>query len=202
MFTLIEDCKDDGEARTDQDILRVMPGLFSSSPILYIGARAGRPQTEFGEIRGFWMATLLEAAFKQGAEVDVLEIWKPYIEEVEVAFPWLNEVVWADIHDTRTPAAHYEAVIWRHGPEHLRRPKAFTGIRNCERLSKKWVVILCPWGFEPQAMSDGNPHQEHISAWNPKDFLAHGYSVVARAFAEPRGKWKGQLLAWKRVSQS
>jgi len=134
--------------------------------------------------------------------VDVLEIWKPYLEEVEVAFPWLNEVLWGDIHDMKTPAAHYEAVIWRHGPEHLRRPKAFTAIRNCERLSKKWVVILCPWGFEPQAMIDENPHQEHVSAWKPQDFLSRDYNVVARAFTEPRGKWKGQLLAWKRVSQS
>lgn len=202
MFTLIENCKDRHEARTDQDILRMIPDLFQCSPILYVGAWVGSPQPQYAEISGFWMAAPLELASKHGAEVDVLEIWKPYTEKIAVVYPWLNEVLWGDIHDKVKPAAHYEAVIWRHGPEHLHRQRAITSIRNCERLSKKWVVILCPWGFELQRIIDDNPHQEHVSAWEPKDFLSRDYNVLARAFTKPCRKCKGQLLAWKKVSQS
>lgn len=41
------------------------------------------------------------------------------------------------------------------------------------------VVVSAPIGFMVQGAIDGNPHEEHVSAWSPADLDAHGFRVVS-----------------------
>lgn len=184
----------DGEkkARCEDMLDKLIPGLFEYSPQLYVGASSKR----------FWLRDRLEpVATKAGKlQLDVLEIWPPYCEEL-VALSWVRRVILGTITRYRNPGA-YRVVIWWSGPEHVPRHALVQALANVEVSSRKWVLLACPIGKMVQGPVEGNPYQEHLTSLYPETFLALGYNVFAREF-RPRSEThhSGHMIAWKDVSE-
>lgn len=71
----------------------------------------------------------------------------------------------------------FDAVIALDVVEHLQKKDSLTLIKRMENIARKKVIILTPNVFYRQKPIQGNPYQEHLSAWNIKDFVKLGYIV-------------------------
>ena len=114
-----------------------------------------------------------------GKKTDALDIWQPYVD-AHIRIGDYNKCFRADILETVFPVKAYDAVVMFDVMEHLPREKVeaiglFEKMENCAR---KKVIIFAPNGFVENDFVDGDPHQEHISAWEPKDYKAKGYRVL------------------------
>jgi hypothetical protein len=61
--------------------------------------------------------------------------------------------------------------------EHLERSDGERLLLELERVSRRFVVVLTPNGFFPQAALPDQPWFEHKSGWRPRDFARRGYVV-------------------------
>lgn len=71
----------------------------------------------------------------------------------------------------------FDAVIALDVIEHFKKEEGLSLIKQMEKIAKKKVIILTPYGFTKQHPVDGNPFQEHKSGWNIEDFKKRGYKV-------------------------
>lgn len=77
----------------------------------------------------------------------------------------------------------YDLVFSSQVVEHLEKKEALQLMKQCEKLAKKRVVITTTVGFMHflpleavhDHKHDDNPHQEHKSGWEPKEFTKLGY---------------------------
>lgn len=155
-----------------------LPELWEPGTLLYIGASARRFQCG---------PELAEA----GRELTLLEIWPPYVELYQ-EHTAVKHAIQGDVRQVEAgmlPHPHYDVAFWWHGPEHVAEAELPPTLARLEALSDL-VVLSCPWGEQPQGMSDGNPHQAHLTALYPEDLRWLGYRV---ATVGP----SGSLIAWK-----
>jgi hypothetical protein len=90
----------------------------------------------------------------------------------------------------------YQAVVWWHGPEHVKREELAATLARLEAMAD--IVILgCPWGVYPQGDYGGNPHEVHLATLLPEDFETLGYEVTTLG---KRDDPASNLIAWKRSS--
>lgn len=70
-----------------------------------------------------------------------------------------------------------DALMFWHGPEHLLKEDFLNILPD---LEKKYKVLIfgMPLGEEPQGQAYGNPHEEHISAWDTAEWEGMGYTVI------------------------
>jgi len=61
--------------------------------------------------------------------------------------------------------------------EHFPKRQGFELLERCERLSRKYVILVTPNGFLAQGPEHGNPYQRHLSGWFGHDFEGLGYTV-------------------------
>jgi len=61
--------------------------------------------------------------------------------------------------------------------EHLRKDDGLNLIEKMKILGKN-VLVVVPKGFRIQESPDGNPFQEHLSAWSEEDLLKAGFKVT------------------------
>ena len=52
-------------------------------------------------------------------------------------------------------------------------------MQGLEKITKKIVVLGCPWGVYPQHHLHGNPHEEHEASLYPHHFEKMGYDDEA-----------------------
>lgn len=69
----------------------------------------------------------------------------------------------------------YDLVVCAELIEHYTREAGEALLVELERNPR--VLLTTPIGFMPQGAIGGNPHQVHLSGWEPSDFLARGWSV-------------------------
>lgn len=156
--------------------------------VLYVGAHAGR----------FEASKELKLA---GNEITLLEVWEDALEAVKkvgrfegrVTHFVLGDVCKLDKVDL--PYEWFDYSFWLHGPEHVRFTEAIAAMRDLEAVTRKVVVLACPWGRRPHGWKV-NPHNKHLSWWLPVDFARLGYEVACLG---PKEKSGGQLMAWKRM---
>lgn len=97
----------------------------------------------------------------------------------------------------------FNVVIWWHGPEHIHRHEVNPTIASLERITKRLVVLACPWGktHMDRKVDNGKiPGQVHLSQLYPEDFEILGYQTATIGFADGRiadPRHATHLFAWK-----
>lgn len=111
-----------------------------------------------------------------------------YSVGIDVHKPSIEEIKKKKIHDTYKVGdvlkigtyfkpKSFDAVVALDVVEHFKKEEGLSLIRQMEKIAKKKVIILTPYGFTKQHPVDGNPFQEHKSGWNIEDFKKRGYKV-------------------------
>lgn len=72
----------------------------------------------------------------------------------------------------------FDVVIALQLIEHMSKEEALIAIKEMERVAKKKWIITTPRGIYPQEEFDGNPYQEHKSAWDIDEMESLGYRVI------------------------
>lgn len=92
----------------------------------------------------------------------------------------------------------FDAVVALDVIEHFKKKDALKLIDSMDRIAKKKVLIVTPYGFAKQSAYDGNPYQEHKSGWNVSDFKKMGYKIHGmRGFRFIRGGEGGANILYK-----
>jgi ubiquinone/menaquinone biosynthesis C-methylase UbiE len=72
----------------------------------------------------------------------------------------------------------FDAVVALDIIEHLEKKDGLRLLEQMEKIAKKKVIILTPYGFTQQHPYEENPYQIHKSGWYPKEFIKKGYKVL------------------------
>jgi hypothetical protein len=105
----------------------------------------------------------------------------------------------------RFEPASFDSVVAIDVIEHLSRGDGLALLEAMEKIAARRVIVFTPNGFLPQPPDPDNAHQEHISGWEVKDFIARGYRVLGMNGWKPlRGdyaeiRWRPYRL-WHRLS--
>ena len=84
----------------------------------------------------------------------------------------------------------FDAVVALDVVEHFEKKESLNLIKQMEKIAKKKVVILTPYGFMKQDPLDGNPFQKHRSGWTIAEFDKMGYRLRGiRGFRFIRGEY-------------
>lgn len=146
--------------------------------VLYVGANT---------LRAYLTRELREA----GNTLDLLEIWPQNIAHYQDS-GLFGEMMQGDVRDFYTHD-HWDTAVWLHGPEHVEKGEIATALANLESVADN-VVLLTPYGYMKQDTWRGNPHERHVSAWEPSDFEALGYRTSTRG---RKDEAHACVLAWK-----
>lgn len=142
-----------------------VPNLWSAKRVLYIGAnRCANPG-------------LVDELKEAGAEVHLLEAWDENVAYYRERDPdKFASITQGDVRELADEMGTFDAVVWWHGPEHLKAdewPDVLLGLE----IMAPVVIIGCPWGRWEQGEADGNPYEVHQSSIYPDDLTARGYTV-------------------------
>jgi len=108
-----------------------------------------------------------------GKRTDAVDIWELYVKKHNENGDY-HICYWADIRKLDTVKG-YDAVVMLDTLEHL--PFDIGFLSKVEGCARKKVILFTPNGFLKQDAVDGNPYQQHLSAWEPIDYLRRGYTV-------------------------
>ena len=106
-----------------------------------------------------------------------VDAYKPYLQFCErlgfydTCVEWQLERLPIPFRDRQFDVATCIEVI-----EHLPRDRGEGLLDEIARIAK-CVVLTTPACFFTQEQYDANPHQAHLSAWHPRDFVRRGYRV-------------------------
>jgi hypothetical protein len=170
----------------------MIPELWAEpGTVLYIGAFVQR----------FDLGPQLYAV---GHEIIVVEIWQPFIDDIKAhrISKLMAHIVRGDVREIDKavlPHKQFDWTIWNHGPEHVYMHELKPTIKKLEALTKKAVVMGCPWGWYPQDEAYDNPHSIHKSRLYPGDFMSMKYGI---ACIGPKDRQGGHILAWKYIAQT
>jgi len=71
----------------------------------------------------------------------------------------------------------FDAVVALDVIEHFEKKDALKLIKAMEKIARKKVIILTPYGFAKQHSYDNNPFQAHKSGWYIDEFKKMGYII-------------------------
>ena len=174
--------------------LHAMGGIPHTNSVLYVGAC----EHTFAEgFVGYWILDQLPHA-----KFTVLEAFGPLIPHLKANEYVVDrdiEVVHGDVRhvDSVLAGRRFDATIWWHGPEHIERELLESTLGCLEQMTRRYMILGCPMGESPQApfcdAGELNPYEEHLTAIQPSDLAALGYSVLVI----PRREQEPGMSAWK-----
>ena len=180
--------RDEGKffgAGTDApEVEAVLPDIFKHKSVLYVGASPARQ--------------VLAQEFKNGgADVDLVEIWQPNIDELKKARPDLfSNMILGDARSlSQVVDKTYDVVCWWHGPEHIKKEELAATLAELEKVANDTVLLGCPFGNYPQGAVGGNESEIHQSVLQPQDFAVLGYQAVTFGVEDDPA---GYIIAWRR----
>ena len=165
-----------------------VPELFEEpGDILYVGAY----------IRRFFGSGAL---YEVGNRLTVLEAWPKFVEELKASRfrGRCKEIVVGDVKDAAQLFGEnsFDYALWFHGPEHVPPTALIPSIKALEVVTRKTVVLTCPWGKLRQDVVYDNPFTEHRGHYYPIDFARLRYRT---ACIGPPDRAGSQLQAWKQL---
>jgi len=117
-----------------------------------------------------------------GYKTDAVDIFQPYIDKHNKAGNY-HSCKLADI--LTMPLIpelekKYDAVVICDVLEHLPKDKVVEiGLLSAiEKVARKKVILFTPNGFVENEEIDDNYYQEHLSVWEPSDYICRGYKVI------------------------
>ena len=163
-----------------------IPNVYAYETLLYIGASPSRFE-------------LIDEFFYAKYKIDVLEIFEPNVQALEVLnrrWKIFNKIMLGDVRKVEEILQHrYDVIVFWHGPEHIGLLDFVPTMKKLEDFAKRLLICGCPWGDYPQGAVDGNEHEKHVSSLFPKDFQKLGFKTST--LRQPgRGS---NLLAWKKT---
>ena len=167
------------------ELRRLVPALFEAQRILYVGANRHIVPTLVPELK------------EAGVSAQLLEIHEPNADYYRQEQPDMFEaVITGDVRKVDALAFPVlDAVVWWHGPEHLKANEWRPVLEKLEQRAPL-VVVGCPWGEMPNPAQGGNEHEAHQTAVYPADLEGVGYEVQTVA-VRGGADHKGLLIAWK-----
>lgn len=130
-----------------------------------------------------------------GNRTVAVDIWKPYITK-HLQNKDYRQCWQADILNMPYPNKAYDAVVMFDVMEHLpiNKQQMRELLANFEHTARKKVILFGPNGFVENDHVDGDPWQEHVSAWEARDYA--GFEVYgATGFRWLFGK--GSIVKYK-----
>lgn len=104
-----------------------------------------------------------------------VDVFLPYLRKAKIFY---GDVVQADARMLPFRDGAFSDAVCSEVVEHMDKHDGYLLLEELKRLA--WnVVVTCPLGFNRHPEYDGNPFQEHKSAWYPRDFEKRGYEVAA-----------------------
>ena len=146
--------------------------------LLYIGARPDACS---------WLTEL----YKAGNVIDILEIWKPNVDELEND-PRVHHISQGDVRDLQVDE-DYDYIWWWHGPEHLPWVDFMDTMPLLKVCAKRLLAVAAPWGDYPQGQHEGNPSEQHRWSAQACDFSLFGLTVIADGIYSRPGS---ELVGW------
>ena len=163
----------------ERQMLRCIPDVLNYESLLYIGASDKRQQ-------------MLELFIRNNYAYAILEIWQPNVKYLESRF---KDVIEGDIRNIdKLGLGPFDIVMWWHGPEHVRENEIAPIFDKLKLITKRILIIACPWGIYEQDAVDGNPYEEHLSCLYPEFFERLGWQVDAIG---EKDTLNNNLLAWQ-----
>lgn len=113
-----------------------------------------------------------------GSKADAIDIFRPYVMMHRIAGSYHK----CDVHDIMEmefKPKTYDAVVVCDVLEHLPKKDVYRKnlIQILEGVARKKIILFTPNGNVANNEQDGNEYQEHISAWEPRDFKKMGYTI-------------------------
>lgn len=184
-----------------QQALDNVPELFNAGNtpmrILYVGAHH----------KEIALVPQLKTA---GHQISLLEIVPNYAKRFmkDGMSEGIFEYVYiGDVRDYATvhTIGHHDAMIWWHGPEHVKRSRLSSTIATLEHYTSKLILIACPWGdskmFHTGTKCTEKASMRHLSKLYPEDFEAMGYETDSYGICDGSAHdVTSQFIAWKWVN--
>ena len=153
-----------------RQILKIKP-----KKIFDVGAGQGLNAKLIRETMGNVMGS------KKYLEINGIEVFEPLIEQ---SHKYYNVLRFDDI--TKLDKVDWEyfagdLIIFGDVIEHIEKVVGIDVLKTAMKHFK-YIIINTPLGFLEHPAMDVNKHEEHISAWNPVDFI--GMNVVDHAIRE------------------
>jgi len=145
-----------------EKLQKLVPDLFNYKTLLYIGASRER-------------AELLNEFKNKGYKIDIIEAFKPNFEYL-VKNVRVNKIFHGDIRSFEFNKK-YDVVLWWHGPEHVRGEEVEPTLKKVLKLTKKILVLGCPFGSLKQGKVHENPYESHLSYFDVGFFEKWGFKV-------------------------
>jgi len=166
-----------------ETIKSVIPHLAKCKSVLYVGAKRDRGGFLLEELRGL------------GCEITIVEAFKKNCDSLQN--------VWADcniINDTIEShielCVSYDAIVWWHGPEHLKENDAAVIISKMMDMAT--VVLLgSPCGMYEQGAAYGNEFEVHQWAPYPDFYNKLGMDTHTLTYNDGSVGRGSHITAWR-----
>jgi len=120
--------------------------------------------------------TILHACINNSKTFEVMEIYKPNCEILKNNIK-IKEVYNMDIKDIKMLNKKFDAIIWLHGPEHVKWEDFLNFRQDIEDSANHLIIYQAPEGFYPQEDIYGNVYEKHIQILSEKMFKDLGYKT-------------------------
>jgi len=162
---------------------RNIPDIYNYQSMAYVGARN----------RGFLFG---QEFFDAGYKITVIEAFDKnvnYLKSIDI----VDRVVHLDILKlaaSKVIDEQFDVVMWIHGPEHVVTDDFIKVLPSLEKITRKHLILMCPWGRYEQDAIYGNPYEVHKEAYYPEFFSKLGFSFETLGQKDVEGS---NLMSWK-----
>ncbi len=86
-----------------------------------------------------------------------------------------KRLICCDVRKMDFPAKSFDAVTCIEVIEHLNKTDALALLANMERIARKRIIIMTPWGYDKLPKGKENAYLEHLCGFDPSEFEKRGY---------------------------
>jgi hypothetical protein len=120
--------------------------------------------------------TILNACIANNKAFEVMEIYKPNCDVLKNNLK-IKEIYNMDVKEIKSLAKKFDAIIWLHGPEHVKWEDFLNFRKDIEDAANHLVIYQAPEGFYPQEDIYGNIYEKHVQTLSQKMFKDLGYET-------------------------
>jgi len=140
-----------------------------------------------------------------GADSIVQRYKIPYSMGVDIHLPYLaqskakgihNDYILADATSLSFQPKSFDAVLASEVMEHLGKEDGQRLLGSMESWARHKVIVKMPNGWVEQDEFDGNPYQEHKSAWSLQELEALGYMITGMSGWKLLRGTQGKVRLW------
>jgi SAM-dependent methyltransferase len=88
-----------------------------------------------------------------------------------------KNILQGDIRELNYPDKSFDAITCLEVIEHLDKDDGLKLLENIERIARKTIIIMTPYGYMPIHKRTDNTNLNHLSGWYPDEFKKRGYTI-------------------------